>query len=147
MAGFIGSPATNFIRGTIIRDDGLHFLDQDKVFTLPVGKRHERCLASYEEQAVFLGVRPEDVYVAGSPHITGAVAEIDLLLDVMEPMGNEIFIYAHTRDHSLVARVAPQSLPQPGQSIKLAFDLEKLHFFDAETEQTIGTKAPAMAAA
>ena len=147
VAGFIGSPAMNFIEGCLVRDGRLHFRSQDAAFTLALSKRHERSLASYEGEAVILGVRPEDVYVAGSPHIMGAVAEVDLLLDVMEPMGNEIFVYAHARDHTLVARVVPQPLPKPGQSIKLAFDLEKLHFFDAETEQAIGVKAPAMAAA
>ncbi len=145
VAGFIGSPAMNFISGSIVRDDGLHFREQDNAFTLPLGKRHESVLA--EGQAVVLGIRPEDIYVAGSPHIMGPVAELDLSLDVMEPMGNEIFVYAHIREHMLVARVAPQSLPPLGQSVKIAFDLDKLHFFDAETEEALGAKAPAAAAA
>jgi len=57
---------------------------------------------------------------------------------VVEPMGNEIFIYARGLDHSIVARVAPQELPEPGQPITLAMDISKLHFFDAESERALG---------
>ena len=147
VAGFIGSPAMNFISGTLVRDGGLQFRDQKRAFMLPVGTSRETLLAAYEGRAVILGVRPEDVYVAGSPHILGPVAEVELRLDVMEPMGNEIFIYARLDDLMLVARVAPQPLSPLGQPIKLAFDLEKLHFFDAETEKAIGVKTPTVAAA
>jgi multiple sugar transport system ATP-binding protein len=59
------------------------------------------------------------------------------MLDVTEPMGNEIFLYARTPGHEVVARVAPQPLPDPGQPVELAFDLTKLHFFDPETEEAI----------
>lgn len=94
-----------------------------------------------------MGIRPEDIYVAGSPYITNPVAEADFLLDVTEPMGNEIFVYARSLDQELVARVAPQPLPEPGQSVRLALDLKKLHFFDNESGVAIGEeKAPAAAA-
>jgi hypothetical protein len=63
-------------------------------------------------------------------------------------MGNEIVIYAHAgqREHAhhAVARVAPQPLPEPNQTVELAMDLTKLHFFDAETEVAL-TEAPAAA--
>ena len=65
-------------------------------------------------------------------------------LDVVEPMGNEIVLYAHTGPHQVVARVAPQAIPEPGAAIALAFAPSKLHFFDAETEVSL-TEAPVLA--
>ena len=54
-------------------------------------------------------------------------------LDVLEPMGNEIFVYASTEAHDIVARVAPQSLPDPGNPLSLSLDTSKLHFFENES--------------
>ena len=147
VAGFIGSPAMNFVEGKIIRDDGLKFRALGNAFTLEIDQAAIENIDRYEGREVTLGIRPEDIYVAGSVYITNPVAEADLLLDVTEPMGNEIFVYARSLDHEIVARVAPQPLPEPGQPIRLSLDLKKLHFFDNETEIAIGEEEEAAAAA
>ncbi len=146
VAGFIGSPSMNFVEGRIIREDGLQFRALGNAFALPLADDHARVLSCYEGKEVTLGVRPEDLYVAGSPFVTKPVVEVGLLLDVVEPMGNEIFVYARSQEQTLVARVAPQPLPAPGQPIRLALDLAQLRFFDAETGAAVGLhEAPVMA--
>ncbi len=147
VAGFIGSPSMNFVTGEVAREDGLHFRALENVFTLPLAEQHETSLKPYEGKKVTLGIRPEDLYVAGSPYITNPVAQARFVIDVIEPMGNEIIVYARVLDHALVARVAPQPLPQPGQSIDLSLDLTKLHFFDVETGEKIGPQEPTRVAA
>jgi multiple sugar transport system ATP-binding protein len=147
VAGFIGSPAMNFVDGRIIREDGLHFRAMGNAFSVPLQGGHAENLARYEGNEMTLGIRPEDIYVAQSPYISGPVTEVDLLLDVVEPMGNEIVMYAGSLDHSLVARVKPQPVPDPGQSIRLALDLKKVHFFDPDSGETIGAEASASQAA
>ncbi|MGI9182801.1 MAG: ABC transporter ATP-binding protein [Longimicrobiaceae bacterium] len=138
VAGFIGSPAMNFIEGVITRGDGLHFqATGDERFALSLGERPDGRVAAYEGKSVVMGIRPEDIYIAGSPYITNPVAAAKLVLDVTEPMGNEIFLYARASAHEVVARVAPQPLPDPGQPVELAFDLTRLHFFDPQTEEAI----------
>jgi multiple sugar transport system ATP-binding protein len=147
VAGFIGSPSMNFVEGKIIRDGGLLFRAMGGAFTLPLDELKKREIDRYEGKEVSLGIRPEDIYVAGSAYIPGPVTEADFLLDVVEPMGNEVFVYARSLDQEVVARVAPQPLPEPGQGIRLAFDLRKLHFFDKESELAVGAeKSPAAAA-
>ena len=140
VAGFIGSPSMNFVEGKLVRDGGLQFHAAGGIVALTLGDTHTSALGAYEEKEVILGIRPEDLYVAGSPYTPPSVAEIDLTLDVLEPMGNEIFVYARFGEPVIVARVAPQSLPEPGQPIRLAVDLTKLHFFDVDTEATIGVE-------
>jgi multiple sugar transport system ATP-binding protein len=52
-------------------------------------------------------------------------------------MGNEIFVYARSGEHAIVARVPPGSLPAPGEPIRLALDLDKLHLFDSTRGERI----------
>ena len=66
VAGFIGSPSMNFVTGEVAREDGLHFRALENVFTLPLAGQHETSLKYYEGKKVTLGIRPEDLYVAGS---------------------------------------------------------------------------------
>ncbi|MFQ5571785.1 MAG: ABC transporter ATP-binding protein [Rhodothermales bacterium] len=139
VAEFIGSPSMNLVEGTIVRDNGLYFREKGDAFTLPLHEKHTDSLV--EGRDVILGIRPEDLYVAGSSYITGPVAAADLVLEVMEWMGNEVVVYTRMNDTMLVARVDPQPFPQPGEVIKLAFDLGKLHLFDAETERSLAVEA------
>jgi multiple sugar transport system ATP-binding protein len=132
VAGFIGSPAMNFIEGRVITDGGLRFQGRNDGVVIPLSAAEGRRLESQAGKDVTLGVRPEDVYVASGPKPATATAETTAKIEVVEPMGNEIFIHARSTDHDLTARVVPQSLPEPGQPVRLAFDLSKLHFFDSE---------------
>ena len=141
VAGFIGSPSMNFLSGRLIGEGGLRFQTLDAALTLPLSADHARLLAGHRDAAVTLGLRPENLYVAGGAPPPGPTADLALHLDVVEPMGHEIVLYAHAGSHRLVARVAPQPLPDPGQPLTLAADLTRLHFFDAETEEAIRVTA------
>ena len=58
-------------------------------------------------------------------------------VDVTELMGAEIYLYLNINGAPITARVDPSSKAKPGDNIKIAFDLNKIHIFDKETEQTI----------
>ncbi|MBL7976825.1 MAG: sn-glycerol-3-phosphate ABC transporter ATP-binding protein UgpC [Bacteroidetes Order II. Incertae sedis bacterium] len=138
VAGFIGSPAMNFISGTIERQNGLVFRSEKEALHLPVGRTHETALSGYIGKAVTLGIRPEDIYVQNrilTENETALAGE--MILEVEEPMGNETFIYAGCVDGTIVARIDPQELPDVGAAIHLVFDLTKQHFFDNATELAI----------
>ena len=140
VAGFIGSPSMNLIDGQMMRDDGLQFRAKSGAFTLPIREPWAPELEHYAaETPITLGIRPEDLYLANSPYAKGPTAQATFQLDVVEPMGNEIIIYTHADglEDSIVGRIAPQDLPDAGASIEVAFDLEKLHFFDAETGESL----------
>lgn len=130
VAGFIGSPAMNFVEGRIDGGAAPQFVARDAAFTMPVP-------GPAQPRDVVLGIRPEDIYVEGSRFVDHPTHTLDAVVDVLEPMGNEIFVYAHAGPHALVARVAPQELPDVGAPIKLALDRTKLHFFDKETGETL----------
>ncbi len=150
VAGFIGSPAMNFFEGTLERrGTGLAFAADGGAFTVDLPDEMAPALGNETRRAVTLGVRPEAVSVAGAASGDGtSVAGVGQWeVDVVEPMGNEVVAYAHTGPHNVVARLAPQQLPEPGQTVALQFDGGRLHLFDGETGDAIGDGREAAALA
>ncbi len=139
VAGFIGSPAMNFLEGRIVGDGARsRFEGAGGSLSMPVDATRARALAAHANRPVTLGVRPEDIYVAGGARPATATAQATLRLEAVEPMGNEIFLHAKGADQEISARVAPQAIPEAGQPVTLAFDAAKVHFFDAESGMAIG---------
>ena len=133
VAGFIGSPAMNFLDGTV---------DGSKSFHTEAGVVDLSAVpGALATGPVSLGVRPEDLYVAGNvPANRSVTPPIHTTLEVIEPMGNEIVVYARTEDGSrLVARVEPQPLPEPGENLGLALRTDSLHLFDPDTGISLDT--------
>ena len=143
VAGFIGSPAMNFVPGRLARaGQQWRFEAGGQAFALPLGGRPAPDVR--EEGAVVLGIRPEDLYAEKGSRPSYPSAALDVVLDVAELVGSETVIYGQTGPHALVARLAPQPLPEPGRPIRLALDLAKLYFFDPETGVALGTPAEAV---
>jgi multiple sugar transport system ATP-binding protein len=132
-AGFIGSPAMNFLEGTLRAEDGHLVFDGGEGLRIAIPG--ERAGRAKPDQRVTLGVRPENLRPTQGEATDDSV--IVLQLELLEPMGNEVFIYARHGAHQLVARVPPQGLPQPGEPIRLAVELDRVHLFDGETEERL----------
>ena len=126
VAGFLGSPAMNLLRGRLQRDaawrlDGTHG-------ALVLGELPARgaALAAWSGREIVLGVRPEDLQpVAASDAVLAATVE------VIEPVGNEVFLNLCHNGQALVSRVTPGQVPQRGSVLQLGLAGEHLHFFDA----------------
>jgi multiple sugar transport system ATP-binding protein len=136
VAGFIGSPPMNFIRGTIQRSgDALVFVETNNS-SLPIKIKLNGTLstkaATRVDQPVVFGIRPECVHDA----VNGS-AMASLRVEVAEPMGAETFLYLASGAHSLIARVQPNHRFELGQNLSVLFDLEHAHLFDPTTEQVL----------
>ncbi len=137
VAGFIGNPPMNLIEGRIVSEGALCFRTKGLAVALPVGEK-ARALSAYVGKQITLGIRPEDIYWAGRPE--GPAAEVRLTLEVVEPMGSEVVVYAGAKElkgKTVIARLKPQALPEPDTQITLAFALQKLHFFEIDTGEVI----------
>ena len=137
VAGFIGSPAMNFIKGNLVRDNGLYVKEAEGDNKIQVPQAKEQEVADYVGKAIILGIRPEAVYSAAHLDEGGSFSSFSATLDVIEPMGNEIIVYADSNQHRLVARLSPQDLPAPRSQMEFMLDVEKMHFFDADTEKSL----------
>ncbi len=147
VAGFIGSPAMNFVDGRIMAGDSLQFAAQGDAFTFGVPASLAERIDGLQGHALTLGIRPEDVSVALESGPTIFAGESTIVhppitapahLDLIEALGNEVFVYATIGDYGITARIAPQPLPALGRPITLAFDLAKAHFFDRESGDRVG---------
>ncbi len=138
VAGFIGSPAMNFVTGAIERREGLRFRALATAFLdFPLPARAADLLGRYEGRQVVLGVRPEAIDLCDEASVADGDASARARLDLVEPLGNETLLSLHAGDQGLVARIGPRPLPPAGSAVALRFDTARLHFFDAETQAAV----------
>ena len=136
VGGFIGSPSMNFIQGTLISNGSGFVFDEGK-FQISLPDGYTDGLREHRDREVVMGIRPEDIH---DPHtvVTGKQTEdIAARVEVVEPMGNEVFLYVTTGKSSFVARVDPLHMPTVGQDVKLAVEVDQAHFFDRESEASL----------
>ena len=133
VAGFIGSPSMNFITGQVSQNGSLRFQEKDGDVSVSLESSHADTLKNYINKDIIMGIRPEAIAVSGNAQAMHQTADVEFELDVLEPMGNEIFVYASTTQHEVVARVSPQQMPEPGEKIRMSLDMSKIHFFDHES--------------
>lgn len=138
VAGFIGSPPMNFFAGTLARSgDGLIFKENNERasgLTIPLGPRLSAAGFSRIGRPIVFGIRPEDLHLSSDATQSASRPEIDVQVEVAEPMGAETVLHLTTGAHSFLARVEPTKVWAPGQAVRLAVDESKAHLFDAETE-------------
>jgi len=135
VAGFIGNPAMNLANGTIEGGGPSRFVAEGGAWEVELPPATASHLGPARGRAIIMGIRPEDVSVDPVPGATGATATARL--DLIESLGNEIFVYASVGGHDVIARISPLSLPPLGSEITLRFDLEKAHFFDAMSGERV----------
>jgi len=125
VAGFIGSPPMNLISGMIKKDAKQIYLNSTNI-KLRLNRNFEK----YLNRPVVIGIRPTDFSTASG-------SELKVVVDVIEPMGNELYVYGRCGDNMLSARVPEDALPKVGQPFLLKINPEKLYIFDEKTEKAI----------
>ena len=138
VAGFIGSPQMNFIDCKVVKSGAdVMLMFGSHSIRVPEAKAKKLIDGGYEDKTVVLGIRPEDIkdedrFIASSPE-----SVVDATIKVYEMLGAEVFLYFSIDQFELTVRVDPRTQARPGDTIKLAFDLTKIHIFDKETELVI----------
>lgn len=136
VAGFLGSPAMNFLSAKLTREEGRLYA-VNTGFKLKVPQDKAKKLQGYIGRNVILGLRPENLKIQEmvSDHVPEAILEMQVR--ARAPMGNELFIYAKTGGDELVARLPPRTEVAIGQRIALVVEMEFMHIFDKDTEETV----------
>ena len=127
VASFIGSPAMQFLRGTVTEEDGAHHFSAAGV-RLTIGRGQGAGLPP----AVVLGVRPENLTLAGDD---ADGQGITCSIEVVENVGSELLLHGRTAGgDDLVVKLADwRRCPQAGESIRVVPAKGSLHFFDPDS--------------
>lgn len=118
----------NLLKGFLISSLEFTFGDRSRL-SLP-GK-FEEDLKAYAGREICLGIRPEDIRIAGESQ------NLKFELEQIEPVGAEAFLYFKAGDQKLVTRERFYENLQPGIFLELSFDLNKALFFDLKTGENI----------
>jgi multiple sugar transport system ATP-binding protein len=138
VAGFIGAPQMNLVDATVGKTgSGVTLTFDGNTITLPEEKGKILDQKGYVGKVVTLGIRPEDLhdeeaYLKASPD-----SVFSATVRVYELLGAEVYLYFDLQETNCTARVNPRTTARPGDTIRLAMDLSKVHVFDKETEQVV----------
>ncbi len=140
VGGFIGTPPMNFVEG-VVTEDGYFEIGDHKVgitkLKVPAKKFELLENLNYIDKPIILGIRPEDIHDTEDAFEKFADSKAKLRVDVAELLGAETNIYAEISGQNVVAKVDARVDLRMDDSVVLAFNMNKCHFFDAETEQRI----------
>jgi multiple sugar transport system ATP-binding protein len=131
VGGFIGTPPMNFISGSV--EKGYFVGDGIKV-KLPEAKQKYVKQFGFDSKPIILGIRPEHIHDDKVVKDTYKDSIVNLVVDVAELLGAETNIHAKVGEEDIVAKVNARTDVGIGSEIELAFDMNKVHFFDPETE-------------
>ena len=134
VAGFIGSPAMNFINVKLV---GSEIVSDGFRLKVPEGALKVLRDKGYEGKELIFGIRPEDVNAEPAFLETFPESVVKATISVSELLGSESHLYCQVGKDEFVAKVDARDYLQTGATVELGFDLNKAHFFDVETEKTI----------
>ncbi|MFW6437733.1 MAG: ABC transporter ATP-binding protein [Armatimonadota bacterium] len=140
VAGFIGSPAMNFV-DALLTDDGeeLAIEAEGLALVLPERFREIKGVRAHANGPVVFGIRPTDVHDSSLP---GPVESkpgntVTARVEVVEPMGAESMVYLRVGEHSLVAALDSDTCAEEGARLEVTLNLDRAHLFDADTGNVI----------
>ncbi len=136
VAGFIGSPAMNFMPARLVGDDGALAVQLEDGQVLPIPPARVARYTPHGNKEMLLGLRPEhltDMLDPGRPGLAAFHAKVD----VVEPMGMETLVHFFQGKTSAIARVNPDSTAQPGDLLTLQADMNNMHLIDTASGKVV----------
>ena len=133
VAGFIGSPAMNFIPSIIKKNNNGSFIYVDEQLSFPIDKNKEIDIKSFLGKDVLLGIRPEHINEKNDKESI----KCDVKIDLVEPLGMETMIYFSINGVQLCGRVSPDNNLQRGNIIPLYLSKNNFHIIDPVTDKVL----------
>jgi multiple sugar transport system ATP-binding protein len=138
VAGFIGSPQMNFVDADCVVEGNTAVLKFGQYsVALPAEKSKKLIDGGYNGKTVIFGIRPEDISDDAEMIARNSDSVIESDVTGYELLGAEVLLYYTVAGANMTARVDSDTPARYGDHVKLAFDPEKIHVFDKETELTI----------
>ncbi len=137
VAGFIGSPAMNFLPARLVEEQGACFAGNDH-FKVKLPDEFCPDVKAYAGRPVIFGVRPEDMAEQRQAASESRANTMSTRVEVVETLGPETFVHLTCGSHPMVARVTvPEHAFIVGQEVEIAINMSNIHLFDKDTSRTI----------
>ena len=149
VAGFIGSPAMNFLNVKIekgyanvlfnrpISEDLLSSKITKADIQIKLTENNKKLLSNFEGKEVVLGIRPESIYLKGDKNNANPSVPIKLNCDFSELLGYELVLYMFLNGQKIIAKTDAKNNIKSHDDITICFDKEKMYFFEKETGKRI----------
>ena len=135
VAGFIGSPAMNFIKGKLVKSKFV--VEGEKPIKINLTEQSLSLLAGYENQELYLGVRPESIFLKDDINNTKPTNSLKLQCDFAEMLGYELLLYTYINGQKIIVKTSTKADIKTHDSMEIAFNEDMIYFFDAETTNRI----------
>lgn len=132
-AGFLGSPAMNFIKCSLIEKDNSIYLDGGEFEFRPGKDITDIILENVKESELIIGIRPEHISI----HLSRVRNSYESEVVFPEYIGNETIFNVRMGKDTLKIRTPLMSSAKPSDKIWLTFDENKIHIFDGKTERAL----------
>ena len=136
VAGFIGSPAMNFVNARVAGTPGALAIELADGQTLPIPQARQGRYAAQRDRAVVFGLRPEHLT---EPREQGrfGIAPLRITVDVVEPMGMETLVHFFLANEPVCARVDPQAPAAPNAPLTLAANMNHMHLIEPSSGEVL----------
>jgi multiple sugar transport system ATP-binding protein len=136
VAGFIGSPAMNFINCKVSKENNVLALNSPSVSVLLTGEKFSSLASNINSQEVTLGIRPEDISIADSTKVDNKNL-FTANVEIIEQMGNEIFAQLLADGQEITARLPADVNLKIGEKSQFTFNTDRCHLFDPISEKSL----------
>jgi multiple sugar transport system ATP-binding protein len=136
VAGFIGSPAMNFVDCTIAQKDGGLYATTTGL-SLKIPDPFAQMAEKYMNRNVILGIRPEHLTDSASCQSPDPESSFSATIRVIESAGSEKLVHIRNADDTFVTRLDPHVQLRTNDRIDFTARMESAHIFDKETQKTI----------
>jgi multiple sugar transport system ATP-binding protein len=136
VAGFIGSPAMNFVNARVVNGGTNLQIRLSDQLSLPVPESRTARYKPYLDKEVVFGLRPEDI-IETRGEVPPGCSPFDAQLDVVEPLGMETMVYFVVHGVEVCGRVNPAAAKEAGETMRLVADMNHMHLIDPANDQVI----------
>ena len=134
VAGFIGSPAMNFLNVEVVEENG-SLLVKDEEMSLKIPESRKSRYEIYKGRKSVFGIRPEHIYDRRLHGDFPGCEVVEAVVDVIEPIGSQSIFLLTVGPYQLSAVVDSQSAVRPHETVQFLIDMNRMHLFDHETEE------------
>ncbi|MHC4713382.1 MAG: ABC transporter ATP-binding protein [Planctomycetota bacterium] len=145
VAGFIGTPPMNFLRGSLASENGDTYFTREGMKVKLPGDLAARVSGHVGAEVVF-GIRPENIQVKGQSTLSEDENVVASRVNVVEPLGDDMIVYLNAGGRDFIAKLDSHVRLQVDDVPEMIFDIETAHIFDPESGENVSLREAAQVA-